>query len=337
MNYLIQKINEQAVKKNIPLSCVFELTQRCNLHCQHCYVTKKRRKELNFFEIKDILLQLKDEGVLFLLFTGGEVFLREDFLKIIKLAHELKFAFKFFTNGYLIRKTEAVRIAETPPLEIGISIYSDKSYIHDKITQKDGSFYRSCQAIKYLREKNLNVKIKCPLTRLNFKSIEGVKKIAEDLGCTYQFDVVLSPRDNGDKEPLRLRCAPQQLKKIIKQINPKIKNQSSFLCDMGKTTFAISPGGEVYPCLQHRISCGKLREERFSTIWHKSPYLHKMRNLSEEDLVECKNCADNSYCLRCFGMAHLEDKNFWGKVNFFCTLAQILKKIDYENKTPSHH
>lgn len=335
-NSLLQKLEQKAVKNNILLAGIFELTQRCNLNCRHCYVVRVNKKELNFQEIKNILHQLKDVGVMFILFTGGEVLLRDDFLKIIKVANKLKFSFKFFTNGTLLNPENVKKIADAFPLEVGISIYSHNKNIHDNITQVSGSFEKSIGALKLLREQNLNVKIKCPLMKLNINSIEEIKKLADNLGCNYHFSVTLVPKDDGNKLPLKLRCNENEIENaMLRAGNFNIKKRQNLMCGIGKTTFAISPWGDIYPCLQYKVNCGNLKRTKFSSIWNNSKILTKIRKIVPSDLVECYNCKDNIYCMRCFGIAHLEDGDFFGKSIFSCMQAEVLKKIDYENKTSS--
>ena len=68
-----------------PFSGSFELTDRCNLNCVHCYINKPassvsaREKELTTSQAIEVLDQAADAGVLFLNMTGGEVMLRPDF------------------------------------------------------------------------------------------------------------------------------------------------------------------------------------------------------------------------------------------------------------------
>lgn len=330
---IIQKLENYAKINNIPLSSTFELTYRCNLSCKHCYVVRNNKKELTLKEIKNILHQLKDAKIMFLLYTGGEVLLKDDFFQIIEYTQKLRFSYKFFTNGTLINKENVKKIANCFPLEIGVSIYSHLPDIHDKITQVAGSFKRTISAIQLLKREKLNVKIKCPLMKLNKKCVEGIRKLANDLGCKYQFGIDIVPKDNGDRKPLMLRCNEKEVKDIILQTSaPKIKKQKDLLCGIGIQTFAISPWGDIYPCLQYKKSCGSLRRKKFYDIWNNSSLLNKMRKIKPDDLKECNTCKDVLYCTRCFGVAYLEDGDFFGKSKFSCLRARVLKKLENENK-----
>ena len=92
---LLQYLYRKATINNTPLAATFELLPLCNMDCKMCYVklTKeevdKRGKIKNVDEWLDFAKKLKDEGVLFILLTGGEPFLYEGFeelyIELIKM------------------------------------------------------------------------------------------------------------------------------------------------------------------------------------------------------------------------------------------------------------
>ena len=62
--------------KGIPFSVVFEITDRCNLKCLHCYQENGEKEELSFREIKVILDDLEKLGTMKVTLTGGEPLLK---------------------------------------------------------------------------------------------------------------------------------------------------------------------------------------------------------------------------------------------------------------------
>ena len=74
--------------KRVPVEASLEITRRCPLECQHCYNNlpmgdlAARNRELSKQEYEQLLTELADMGVIWLLFTGGEIFARKDFLEI---------------------------------------------------------------------------------------------------------------------------------------------------------------------------------------------------------------------------------------------------------------
>ena len=62
------------------------------------------QEEMSTIEVKDILKQLADAGILYLVITGGEPFLRADIIDILAYAVKLKFCVRVFTNGLLLHE-----------------------------------------------------------------------------------------------------------------------------------------------------------------------------------------------------------------------------------------
>ena len=74
----------QWIGTNKILGATLEITAGCNLRCVHCYMSnhKDLNKQLSFEQVKQVLDILYANGVLFLTFSGGEPFYRNDFREI---------------------------------------------------------------------------------------------------------------------------------------------------------------------------------------------------------------------------------------------------------------
>jgi AdoMet-dependent heme synthase len=71
MSGMMEGLNEKAVRLNVPLSAHLDITYRCNERCVHCYLDHDDHGELTFDEIRDLLSQMAEAGVLFLTISGG--------------------------------------------------------------------------------------------------------------------------------------------------------------------------------------------------------------------------------------------------------------------------
>jgi len=96
---LLVEMNDKAMKLGIPLSVHIDVTYRCNERCVHCYLDHDDKGEMTTTEIKNVLDQLAQAGVFFLVFSGGEVFMRQDLLEIVEYARRLQFNVKVKTNA----------------------------------------------------------------------------------------------------------------------------------------------------------------------------------------------------------------------------------------------
>jgi MoaA/NifB/PqqE/SkfB family radical SAM enzyme len=81
-------ISHRVSGKRIPLRGTIEVTRRCPLACAHCYNNlpiedeQARRSELSYEEHCRIVDEIVEAGCFWLLYTGGEIFARPDFIEI---------------------------------------------------------------------------------------------------------------------------------------------------------------------------------------------------------------------------------------------------------------
>src|SRR2546428_8570375 len=83
---LVDWLFRKTVALRIPLSVHIDLTMRCNERCIHCYRVIERRPELTTDELRALLDDVARAGTLYLTFSGGEIFLRQDLLELIEHA-----------------------------------------------------------------------------------------------------------------------------------------------------------------------------------------------------------------------------------------------------------
>ncbi len=327
-----QIIMQKTFEKKIPFIAHWELTYRCNLSCRHCYANTRTHDELTLLEIEDILEQLAHMNCLFLTFTGGEVFCRNDIASILKSAQKRNFAIRLFTNGTLITPEHADSLAEAGLLSVEISLYSMEADIHDMITNTPGSHNKTITAIKLCRERNINTTIKSPLLKYNVSEYRKLKQFAENIGAKFVFDFVLVPTDSGSTPMKQHGLSEKQIFEFILANAVPGQNPpgthidtASPVCGAGSNTICINPQGDVFPCLAVRKSAGNLRNDRLAQIW-KSPALDKLRVSRYCDLLDCCSCDMQSYCPRCPGAALAECGNLLGKYESACSVARATKK-----------
>jgi AdoMet-dependent heme synthase len=321
MSELLDDIGRRALTAGIPLSVHLDLTYRCNERCSHCYLDHDDLGEMSTAEIKRVIDQLAEAGVLFLTLSGGEIFLRKDLFELLAHARAKTFAVKLKTNGLLIGEQEAVRLRALRISEVQISIYSDRADVHDRITKVAGSLDRSVRAIGLLRAQDIRVVIANVLMVGNAQDCVGVKALAARLGVEATTDPTVTPKMNGDRSILALNVDAATLASVFR--NPAIMGDAletstestappdaegldDLPCSAGHTACYISPYGEVFPCVQFPLPSGNVRRTPFLDIWRHSPALNEVRAIRTRDLVGCSQCGHASSCSRCPGLAYME-------------------------------
>ncbi|ACY13085.1 radical SAM/SPASM domain-containing protein [Haliangium ochraceum] len=323
---------EMARRQNRPITVTFQVTDRCNYECVHCYQTHGQADELSFDEIADILRQLADFGVLFLSLMGGEFFMRRDADDILRLAHELGFAIKLLTTGHHVGDRRADLLAGLRPLQVDMSMYAAGAHAHDRVTQQPGSWQRTLAAARRLIARKVPVLLKAPVMEGNVAELGALAELARSLGAETSFDAKLTGKEDSDPQPLHMRMRADTLRTFYRGGAGGDNGIDAFLaktyadfdparelrplhhtpCRAGQQAVSITPQGKVWPCNALPIECGDLRERSFAAVWQDSPPLAEVRELRWAAIAECRRCELRSYCQRCHGMALLEQGELRG-------------------------
>jgi MoaA/NifB/PqqE/SkfB family radical SAM enzyme len=210
-------------------------------------------------------------------FTGGEPLKHPDVLEIVAEARTRAFVVKLYTNGSLVDEATALRLSELRVFSVEMSLHGSTAEIHDSATLRPGSFEEMWNGIRNLRIAGLRVLLKTPLTSSNEDDWERMASLAEREGIPYRIDLSLAARDNGDLSPLRLRPGAGATERVMRRLRDEgmlskvTRTRGEPACGLGRSTLAIDPEGNVYPCLQWRAtSLGNVRETPVDVLWRAS-------------------------------------------------------------------
>ncbi len=330
--------------QRVPLEVSLEVTRRCPLDCQHCYNNlamgdqAARNQELTKEEYFAIVTELADMGVIWLLFTGGEIFARKDFLEIYTFAKRKGFLITLFTNGILINETISDYLQEFPPFAIEITLYGRTKQTYEALTQLPGSYDRCMRAIRLLLKRGLPLKLKTVATSVNRHEISGMKTFAEqELGVEFKFDGAINPRIDCSAAPLAVRLSAEEVvalelhwPKIAAEHrralssatkSPHIANDMVYSCGGGVTAFALDPTGKMSICVLSHQDTYDVREGSIREGWEQ--FLLKVRQRKRRQLSKCVNCRIRSTCGMCPANGELENGDAESPVDFLCEVAHL--------------
>jgi MoaA/NifB/PqqE/SkfB family radical SAM enzyme len=137
-----------------PLDVICEISYICNLACPTCFrwTAKPDEHELTAAQWKEVIAKLKTWLWTFnLTFTGGEPFLREDLLDIIKFAADNGIVTNVVSNGSLIDKALARKIVASGLDGLSLSLNSLTRHIHNETRGTNGSFDEVMTAIENVK------------------------------------------------------------------------------------------------------------------------------------------------------------------------------------------
>lgn len=171
---------------------VWNMTTRCNLKCQHCYINageESRTNELTTHQAKKLLDDLVQMGVPLVLFSGGEPFLRPDFDELVKYARSIGLRVSISTNGTLIDKERAAFLADQEVSYVGVSLDAAHSELHDQFRCSAGAFDRALEGLKNCREQGLKTGVRITVTKKNYQDVPVLFNKVKNLGiprfCLY--------------------------------------------------------------------------------------------------------------------------------------------------------
>ena len=137
-----------------PYLVALNLTKRCNLKCDHCYLDATTKAaggddELTTEECFRLIDQIAEvnKGCL-LVITGGEPLVRPDILDIARHAVKLGFMVVFGTNGMLIDDRMAKELVEIGVMGVGISIDSLDPHKHNTFRGVPGAWEAAVAGIE---------------------------------------------------------------------------------------------------------------------------------------------------------------------------------------------
>lgn len=258
-----------------PLSCQWEITCRCNLHCVMCYTDcfnrpDAIRQELATAEILRIMDELAEAGTLELCFTGGEPLARPDFFQLYEHAIRCGFLVTVFSNGTLITEAHANRFAGLRPHCIEISLHGMTRETFERITQGQGSYDRCLQAIRLLLDRQIPLVLKSTAMTLNRQEILDIKRYVASLGTVkYKLGEEMRPELDGGAGPFQYTLSEQALADLNRQDSDlqrdacRRDSTEPLPCRSGMHAFHIDAYGRLQLCSGNRRQNYDLREGSF--------------------------------------------------------------------------
>jgi radical SAM protein with 4Fe4S-binding SPASM domain len=328
-----------------------ELTRRCPLDCLHCYNNlpmgdqAARAQELTFAEHVRLLDELVAAGTLWILYSGGEIFARKDFLDIYTEAKKRGFLITLFTNGILINERIADHLAKYRPFAIEITLYGATRETYEKLTQKPGSYDRCMRGIQLLLERNLPLKLKTVPTTINQHEVYEMKHLAESLGVPFKFDPLVNPRIDCSQSPLAVRLSAEEVvalefrdlarkeeyRSLAKRnmdagaTNPTEtkapKENQRYTCGGGMNGCAVDPTGKMTICVISHQQGYDIRKGSFREGWD-GP-LQEIRNQPRTRFTICDGCQIKTFCSMCPANGELENGDPESPVDFLCQVAHL--------------
>jgi Fe-coproporphyrin III synthase len=209
----------KAVKLGRPSDVIWNITNRCNLLCDHCYMAADghaKPEQLSDEEAIRIVDQMVEGGLPALFLSGGEPMMRSNFWEILERARAGGIHVVVSTNATMIDRPVAKRLKSLGIDWIATSLYGPPEF-HDKMVGIPGTHDKVVAAIKILREEGVGVALKSAVSKETFEYLPYVLGMARELDCglIYLCDLITSGRSEGEDD---LRITSQQWRDFAETI-----------------------------------------------------------------------------------------------------------------------
>jgi radical SAM protein with 4Fe4S-binding SPASM domain len=308
----------------------WETTAACNLRCVHCRRLEAGQADagqLTTGEGRALLDATAAMGRPLIIFSGGEPLLRPDWQELAAHARSLSLPAALATNGTLIDRPTAERIAAAGFRRVAVSLDGADAATHDRFRGAPGLFDRAVAGVAELRRCGQAVQINATIAAHNADQLDGLCRLARSIGAEALHLFLLVPVGCGaslpadrrldadrcervlhwvcDRRPdasleLRATCAPH-LHRAAAQRGRRLRSPRGCLC--GVSVLFVSHDGEVFPCGYLPVSCGSVRRNGLADIWRDSPVLADLRDVDRLK-GRCGRCEYRTVCGGCRARAY---------------------------------
>jgi len=198
-------------------SVSWNLTQRCNLECAHCYMSAfpgaDASGELGTDECRRVMGEIAEVNPhVFLILTGGEPLLRKDLFELAAAGSDKGFTVVVGTNGVLLRDREARLLKEHGVQGASLSLDSTDAKKHDAFRHLPGAWKGAVRATKALNAEGLDFSLHMSVTDWNVEEIPAMIDLARELGAKVLNFFFLVRTGRGQR---LTDIAPAQYEKIL--------------------------------------------------------------------------------------------------------------------------
>lgn len=326
---------QRAAVNHIPVSGTFELTPRCNLSCEMCYIRMSAAEEaamgqeLTADEWLSLGRQAVDAGMVYLLLTGGEPLLRPDFAEIYSGLAKMGIMLTLNTNGTLINEYIVQCMEHNPPEKVNVTLYGASGDTYQKVCGNANGYKAALQGIGLLKEAKIPVCINTTYTRHNASDMEYIVSFAKENGipvrmtsylfpplrCRRETDAsCFLPPDEYGRLGAAFDCVTMDSaqKKRRADILARVQEHPSALqsegraasCMAGRGAFWVTWDGQLWPCGMLPHLGRSLKSESFANIWAGFAHVMDAQTLP----IKCSGCPKRVLCPVCIAVTQSSDE-----------------------------
>jgi radical SAM protein with 4Fe4S-binding SPASM domain len=311
-------------KRYTPIYAVWEITLACDLACRHCgsRAGRARPEELSTAECLEMVRQMAELGIKEVSLIGGEAYLREDWLEIVRAigAHGMKSNMTTGGRGLTVERCEQAKAAGLEHVSVSID---GLEAAHDRLRGVDGSWKAAFEALANLRAAGIPFASNTQINRLTMPDLPELLELliaAKIRSWQIQLtvamgravdepEVLLQPYDLLHAFPMIAELKKRTLEAGVvlwpgnnigyfgpyeALLRGTMPRGHASGCGAGRTTLGIEADGTIKGCpslTTHEWAGGNFREHSLREVWERGAPLRYTRDRTVDDLWGfCRDC-----------------------------------------------
>ncbi len=315
----------------------WHITERCNFRCSHCYQDSQNSEELDFRQLIQVMDQYKDllknwkggpekpaRGHINV--TGGEPFIRHDFLDLLELfaGNRRHFSHAILSNGSFIDRKMAKRLRQLRTSFVQVSIEGTEE-THNRV-RGAGNYGQAVSALKNLVKEGVRAIISFTAHRDNYREFTDVARLGRRLkvsrvwadrlipygNALNMVDKLLSPEETQEFFGIMEKARPvgvwsrfQRTKVSMERaLQFQVGGGRPYRCTAGDSLITVQPNGDLYPCRRMPVPVGNLMEHPLEELYYDSELFRALRGHCVSE--GCETCFYSELCrggLKCLSLA----------------------------------
>lgn len=332
-----------------------QLTNKCNLHCVHCYA--KSTIDQNQVFPPEVFFRMIDEFAMMggtkLFLTGGEPLLYPNLEDIIVHAKRRHLFIYLSTNGFAVTREKAERLVTLGIGAVNFSVDGSNADTHDMFRGKQGSFSRTLTAIDDFILHGIPCATQTTLHLGNLNQGAEIVNMLRTRGVRNCYFVRMMPVGRGKMntnfiptlEQYRISRLEEYKNRRLhygENVHPKKANKGNKLvrCSAGISQLYIRADGACYPCPSLESTefyLGKYPDQSLQEIWvNQQGPINDLRSFDVTSMDKCRVCEHQPVCKGgCAGNSLTVVGDWKAPDPHFCITMEIRKQVQSMTKEAS--
>lgn len=289
-----------------------EVTNRCNLNCEHCYNRKEGDYELPLEFIIQHVKFVENYNVSKLVISGGEPCMYSQFTELCQW---------LLKNSSSNRKGK--RVIHSNGLVRNVSIEQLKAFdiVHLSFELNETGVRTTDQreivdTAQWIKKNGIYAYLFATIHSKNVDKIEEMVKIAAsaEIDIAFNHHILLNEQEALSLQREQMRRITEKLHRLYKQglalrcSSPMVsiianRTSDSYIgvkggCTAGIAACVIKANGDVIPCPFLRVKAGNIFEQKLEEIWFNSEIFALLRQRKNYQGT-CGTCKYLSFCGGC--------------------------------------